>query len=160
MSAWGPWLGWHLSELLSMYLMLEVAAGMQNGKWLNWMGLMWIAGGAESGLEASGKKGHRFGLWSAAARPIPLRAQTLRKLTGISYGFRSSHRWRVVWPRSAQDDDSFEDSPFDDRLGWVWTLIEGSRIKKANRVTLPPYDFSLAVYGFFVSGIRFWAPRS
>ena len=86
MSAWGPWLGWHLSELLSMYLMLEVAAGMQIGKCLNWMGLMWIAGGAESGLEASGKKGHRFGLWSAAARPIPLRAQTLRKLTGISYG--------------------------------------------------------------------------
>src|ERR1700729_2535652 len=32
MSAWGPWLGWHLSELLSMYLMQEAVPGMQNGK--------------------------------------------------------------------------------------------------------------------------------
>jgi hypothetical protein len=65
--------------------------------------------------------------WSAAARPIPLRAEFSRgvdsfQLRGSPFGaspcgnllragysttrgFGSSHRWTVVWPRSAQDDD-------------------------------------------------------
>jgi hypothetical protein len=43
------WLGWHLSELLSIYLMLYVAAGMQKGKWLK-MGNLGDRFAAKSGI--------------------------------------------------------------------------------------------------------------
>ncbi|MGB6610747.1 MAG: hypothetical protein WBE63_13495, partial [Acidobacteriaceae bacterium] len=47
------WLGWHLSELLSIYLMLEAAVAMQKGKRLK-MGNLGRGLARKSGISTSG----------------------------------------------------------------------------------------------------------